>query len=701
MSKRHLVSIDDLSKEEILEIFRIADELAGIYSKRTSTSLLHGKIMATLFYEPSTRTRLSFEAAMLRLDGRVIGSEDMRVSSSAAKGETIADTAKVVSQYADIVVIRHPWDGAAQVAADHSDVPIINAGDGSHEHPTQTLCDLYTLVKEKGPVLKGLTVALCGDLKYGRTIHSFAAALARFGVNLVLIPGQTLEMPRHLLRKLAIKHDQRLERADLGKLKEPFRKFDAVYVTALHGQSQPTLLDLAEQQDLLEETAARYGPGELDAVYMTSPETPSSDVFLEVHYGPARTLGKLDVVYMTRFQKERFSRDVEDASYPRLTSSILSGSPFKKAIVMHPLPRVDEIPKDFDSDHRSKYFAQVRYGVLVRMALLQFLLRESQSNLAFLPAAQASLPGMNDVDNASVSARPPRQGTSYVYRGAPNEIGPQCVNLNCVTRHDQEHIPAKFTILTREKTYTSHELILECVYCGFEVSISFVGNRTTKRFSRYDPALEDFVERWLSENNLILFRNEADARSAKYQEVKKGIETQILNEDDVDGLLERMAKLIAADSENLAETCLIGLKDRGDIIANRIASILKRDHQIDVPVGTLDVIPYRDDVHSTSRPEVEFDFDINDKVVILVDDVFYSGRTTRAAMKALFAEIKKGRPRLVKSAVLVDRGHRQVPIHPQIVGQSIPTEKTQRVSVRLREKNYPHDEVVIFKILME
>ena len=168
---RSLISIADLTNDEIEEIFSLADGADKLRAGKVGS----GQIMATLFYEPSTRTRLSFESAMQRLGGSVISCSDMKASST-AKGETVADTAKVVSSYADVLVVRHNWDGAVQAMAEHADVPVINAGDGGHEHPTQTLCDLYTLRKEKGD-LKGLTVVVCGDLKNGRTIHSLVYAL--------------------------------------------------------------------------------------------------------------------------------------------------------------------------------------------------------------------------------------------------------------------------------------------------------------------------------------------------------------------------------------------------------------------------------------------------------------------------------------------------------------------------------------------
>ena len=192
----NLISIADLTNEEIEEIFMLADSADQLRGAKVAS----GQIMATLFYEPSTRTRLSFESAMQRLGGSVISCSDMKASST-AKGETIADTAKVVSSYADVLVVRHNWDGAVQAMAEHADVPVINAGDGGHEHPTQTLCDLYTLRQEKG-ALKGLTVVVCGDLKNGRTIHSLVFALARFGANVVTLAANGMELPQYVIERL-------------------------------------------------------------------------------------------------------------------------------------------------------------------------------------------------------------------------------------------------------------------------------------------------------------------------------------------------------------------------------------------------------------------------------------------------------------------------------------------------------------------
>ena len=196
---RSIVSIDDLSEKEILSIFERADWIQE--NKSSYFGSARGKILASLFYEPSTRTLFSFETAMQRLDGGVISASDMN-TTSASKGESLADTVRVVGGYSDVIVLRHPWEGSAALAAEYSPVPVINAGDGAHEHPTQTLCDLYTLKKHYG-TLEGLTVALCGDLRYGRTIHSLAFALAKFRANVVFVPGdETRDVPQYILNRL-------------------------------------------------------------------------------------------------------------------------------------------------------------------------------------------------------------------------------------------------------------------------------------------------------------------------------------------------------------------------------------------------------------------------------------------------------------------------------------------------------------------
>jgi len=300
MKGTDILTAAQFSREQIETLFARADEFAARLAQGERLRLLDGKLLATIFYEPSTRTRLSFEAAMQRLGGGVISVAEAKTASSVAKGESLADTMRTIAQYADAIVLRHPETGAAQIAAEASHVPVFNAGDGTGEHPTQALLDLYTIRAEKGTI-DGLRVALVGDLKNGRTVHSLARALSNFQVEFSFVAPAALSMP--------------------------------VEVTDY----------LRERDFIVEET---------------------NDL--------ARSLQKADVVYMTRVQKERFS-DVKQ--YEKLKDFyILNRQLVEQAkpglVVMHPLPRVDEIATDVDALPNAAYFRQMRNGVYVRMALL-------------------------------------------------------------------------------------------------------------------------------------------------------------------------------------------------------------------------------------------------------------------------------------------------------------------------------------------
>ncbi|MBR5510099.1 MAG: aspartate carbamoyltransferase [Lachnospiraceae bacterium] len=300
---RHLMSPLDFSVEELDQLLDLADDIEMHPEKYAHAC--DGKKLATLFYEPSTRTRLSFEAAMMNLGGNIFGFSSA-ASSSAAKGESVSDTIRMISCYADICAMRHPKEGAPMVASAVSSIPVINAGDGGHQHPTQTLTDLLTIRSLKGR-LNNLVVGLCGDLKFGRTVHSLVKALARYeNVKFVFISPEELKIPSYI------------------------------------------------KEDVLEANKLPYV--EVEHIEDVMPE--------------------LDILYMTRVQKERFFNE-ED--YVRLKDSyILNNQKMKLAkddmIVMHPLPRVNEIAIEVDKDPRAAYFRQVQYGVYVRMALILTLL---------------------------------------------------------------------------------------------------------------------------------------------------------------------------------------------------------------------------------------------------------------------------------------------------------------------------------------
>ena len=296
---RDLVTVDDLSYREMEAVFSLADEMSDSMAEQLDAC--RGKVLACLFFEPSTRTRLSFEAAMHRLGGSVISVAEAR-ASSVAKGESLADTARIVGSYADIIVIRHPWEGAARVVADYADVPVINAGDGGHQHPTQTLLDLYTLRKERKSI-RGLRIALWGDLKYGRTIHSLIFALAKFGADILFCPSPGLEVPDNIIRKLVAEYGGQVERVTA-----PEHTPDGV-------------------------------PFPLDAVYMTPSSPHQLAMMPDVNIAVSLEKG-VDALYVTRPQKERFVAAEEEQAlkgkYPVVDKELLKGKRFRRALIMHP-----------------------------------------------------------------------------------------------------------------------------------------------------------------------------------------------------------------------------------------------------------------------------------------------------------------------------------------------------------------------------
>ncbi|MFA9422670.1 MAG: aspartate carbamoyltransferase [Sedimentibacter sp.] len=300
---KNLIEPMDLSLEELDELFKLSDEI--IANPIEYADVCKGKVLATLFYEPSTRTRLSFEAAMLRLGGSVMGFSSSD-SSSASKGESVADTIRTIACYADIAAMRHPKEGAPMIAAMSTDMPVINAGDGGHQHPTQTLTDLLTIRLLKGK-LNNFTIGLCGDLKFGRTVHSLIKALSRYeNVKFILVSPEELKIPDYIREEILVKNN--IEFEEVERLEN--------------------------------------------------------------------VIGELDVLYMTRVQKERF---FNEADYIRLKDSYIIDvkkleTAKKDMIIMHPLPRVNEISVEVDSDPRAAYFRQAKYGMFVRMALIMKLL---------------------------------------------------------------------------------------------------------------------------------------------------------------------------------------------------------------------------------------------------------------------------------------------------------------------------------------
>ena len=352
---RHLIDIQELSLSELDSLIATAEDI--IANPKKYAEACHGKKLATLFFEPSTRTRLSFEAAMYELGGHVL-SMSSASSSSAAKGESIADTAKTVSCYADIIAMRHPKEGAPYVASMNSLIPVINAGDGGHNHPTQTLADLLTIWREKGR-FENLTIGLCGDLKFGRTVHSLISAMSRYaGVKFVLISPEELKLPSYVKYEFLAGHEYK------------------------------------ETTDLV------------------------------------GAMPELDVLYMTRVQRERFASEDE---YMRLKDSyILTPDKLEGAksdlAIMHPLPRVNEISIAVDDDPRACYFKQVLNGKYMRMALILKLLE-------------------------SMETGEEKQGEEAELR-----YDLECKNQRCITTTEQE-LPHAFKLVDKEHN------VYRCIYC--------------------------------------------------------------------------------------------------------------------------------------------------------------------------------------------------------------------------------------------
>ncbi|MFP3975939.1 MAG: aspartate carbamoyltransferase [Dehalococcoidia bacterium] len=387
---RHLISINDFSNEEIELVLELAEQMDTALEKKEQLHSCDGKELYTIFYEASTRTRSSFETAMHRLGGTVVSHAEAQTTSSVAKGENIADTVRVLEKYADIMVMRHPLDGSTRLAADHSQIPIISGGDGGHEHPTQTLLDLYTIKKEKGSI-KGMNVALCGDLRHGRTVHSLAVALARFGAEITCIAPEGFELPDHIRNALK---DYKCKLTEYKSLE-----------------------DVTSEGSL--------------AIHHSRGKEQHQEGFMDF------LLESLDVLYFTRLQRERFAAreatDVDQESY-RINKQLLARSR-EDAVIMHPLPRINELAYEVDQDKRAAYFRQAGYGVPVRMALIALIL-------------------------GVVKARPvkmTRPGSGKM----PEEIpGAVCSNEHCVTNVEGYAAP---------KFYRDphNPRILKCYYCDW------------------------------------------------------------------------------------------------------------------------------------------------------------------------------------------------------------------------------------------
>ncbi len=633
LAKCDVVSIEDLTTADIERIFVLADQFAGALDRGERLDLARGLIMATLFYEPSTRTRLSFESAMHRLGGAVISSADMH-ASSAAKGESLADTVRVTSAYADLIVVRHPHDGAARVAAEYAPCPILNAGDGSREHPTQTLCDLYILRKKKGR-LAGLTVAICGDLKYGRTVHSLIYALARFGANIVAVPQRGLGVPDYVLDRLAAERGYNFSTVGMDELKSLAGGLDALYLTP----SAPHQMALFTAGMPLEKLPSEHPPAALDAFYVT------------------------------RLQRERRGEnEAEQGAYVRFDVQALKTSRTHEAVVMHPLPRTDELAYELDSDPRAVYFEQAAAGVPVRMALIAWLIEKA--------AVAREQP-----------AEPPIRFKS--------EPAPRCANPNCITRHEGAYLHARFRLAPRVNRSV---LPLRCDFCDRELSADFVGHARSRRYYRFEESLYGYARQWIEEASLVVFDSEKQAEEHGYEPYRRGPQREIMNSDEVARACETLTSQVIEDLPDLSGVAMVGIVSHGAMLAMRLRDLIEARTGVRLPCAAADVVSGADAIRALDGTA---EFEVEERTIILVDDVINSGWTVQRAMAALWTH---GRPASVRLAVLIDRGHRAIPIRPNYVGKNIPTARAERVQVRLSPPDTDgagkrHDRVVVYSMV--
>src|SRR5262245_21259419 len=463
VKKRDINSINDLTNVEIEEIFSLTDEyLEMMWADRSRPQIplrgrlkeANGLILGTLFYEPSTRTRLSFESAMIRLGGGTLGTTDS-VNSSVVKGESIADTVRVIENYADLIVIRHKLSGAARVASEYASIPIINGGDGTHEHPTQTLCDLYTLRKELGKGQKQLrdaTVLVIGDLKYGRTVHSLVYALARFGVNVVTMPAKGFELPETVDRRL---------REEYGCI-------------SLSGEQ---ISEIAERLPLARQ------------VYLPATRNFEPDLFSDQigsKFLIKGVLKRIDACYVTRLQDERLLGDEALATdYPIIDRNFLKGKQYTHTLVLHPLPRVGELGYDLDADPRALYFKQMAYSVPIRMALMAKIL--------------GIRPFVSRHEKGSVQKQP----ALYAQRE-----GLRCENQSCVSGAERLYLSNKFLIIGASPAALRYQY---CDHVGHPMFVGSIRSRTfTDRFGSVDA-------KQFADKDTVFFASEAQAKEAGFR----------------------------------------------------------------------------------------------------------------------------------------------------------------------------------------
>ena len=505
-------------------------------------------------------------------------------------------------------MLRHFWDGAARVAAEHADVPVINAGDGSHEHPTQTLCDLYTLQRAKG-TLKGLTVAIGGDLKCGRTVHSLVRALARFGANIVIVPARGMEFPDWLLQQLAEEYGYRPTVARPDDLSAIARDVHALYLTP----AKPHQLTLFTDTEF----DLQRAPGEAEPI-------------------------TLDALYMTRQQRERQDSHDDGVEYLRVDT--------------------DDLPGSLDAPHPAHAPTAAHRRDLVGA--------RSRSAQHLLPAGRLWRAGAHGADRVAARARargpsaaralPPR-------RAGTIRIGPRCSNPNCITRREEVASERRFR-LHREAGGRAH---LVCVYCDHESRIQVIGNRKSNHFHVYEEPMYGYLDGWLRDGALVIFDSVKQAEEAGYKPYKLGPQKSIMNAGEIERSLEALTDAILADTQELNELVIVGIKTAGAFLAHRLAERIRAKRGAEVDLGVVDVHGGADGIRRWPGIAADSEaVEVAERSVVLVDDVINSGWTAKEALAAIW---RAGRPRTraarrphrPRTPPAADQAHlrRQAPAH--------------------------------------
>jgi pyrimidine operon attenuation protein/uracil phosphoribosyltransferase len=449
-----------------------------------------------------------------------------------------------------------------------------------------------------------------------------------------------MELPQYVIEKLESEYQYRLLPIASDALQTVVQETDAVYLTP----SQPHQLALFTQVD--------------------------SDI--QSHLSTMVSRVKIDAFYVTRKQKERMVEGSDEAGgdYPRIDEKFLKERRFKNTVVMHPLPRVDELSQEIDKDRRGIYFKQAAYGVPIRMALLKFLLDGSEKGTRR------------------------RTGDKFPLFKNPDPLGPKCPNSKCVTLNDPVSTQPRFEVLF---SGPGGGLILRCFYCDHRLKVQYMGHTKSKRYCHYDIALGETVQDWLKSGELAIFESIKQAEELGYEPYKIGPQRSLMDEAAIRETIRRMATQLLEETEDPDRLLILGIRSKGVWLAKRIAAQLEKERKRISEVGEIEIYGSGDDLRRLSVDSESSPINLKDREVILVDDVIHTGRTVKSALSIIF---KSGRPRSVRLAVLIDRGHRELPVKPNYVGKHIPSSERERVRVKLREvEQNEKDKVVIYSII--